>query len=120
MPYRFGDVLLVPLVFSDATQTKRRPVLVIFDSDDLDLLVVPITSHRPRIRQDITFADWKAAGLRLPSTARMSKLATIAKSTVLRHLGRLSDHDAQEARKTLRLFMGQLSDDIGSHRSTDG
>jgi mRNA-degrading endonuclease toxin of MazEF toxin-antitoxin module len=107
--FRFGDVLLVPIIFSDGTGAKKRPVLIVHDTEDIDLLVVPVTSHQPRGAEDVTLHDWRAAGLRLPSTARMSKLATIAKSTVIRKLGQLTDRDAQHAREALRRFFKAIS-----------
>jgi PemK-like, MazF-like toxin of type II toxin-antitoxin system len=106
--YRFGDVLLVPISFSDARAEKKRPVLVIRDAGDADLLVVPIPSHPPRSFEDITLPNWRCAGLRLPSTARMAKLATVAKSTVIRQLGSLRDRDAQSAREILRQLFEKL------------
>jgi hypothetical protein len=45
--YSRGDVLFAWLVFSDGQGTKRRPVLVVQDFGDDDLLVVPVTSHPP-------------------------------------------------------------------------
>lgn len=104
MAYRLGDVLLVPIRFADATGEKRRPVMVVHDTGDADLLVVPITSHPARIREDVTIVHWQTAGLRLASTARMSKLATVAKSSVIRQLGRLDDLDLESIREALRRF----------------
>jgi hypothetical protein len=106
--YRFGDALLVPIRFSDARAEKKRPVLVVHDTGDADLLVVPITSHPPRAFEDVILPGWRSAALRLPSTARMAKLATVAKSIVIRQLGSLTDQDAQSARKILRQFFEGL------------
>lgn len=108
MAYRFGDVLLVPIIFSDARAEKKRPVMVIRDAGDADLLVVPITSHPPRSFEDVILPNWRSAGLRLSSTARMAKLATVAKSTVIRQLGSLTDRDAQSAREILRQLFEEL------------
>jgi mRNA interferase MazF len=110
--YRFGDVLLVPIIFSDTTGAKNRPVLVVHDTGDADFLAIPITSHPPRIAQDVTLQDWRAAGLRLASTARMSKLATIAKTIVIRRLGRLTEDDAREAGKVLNEFFSSISQQL--------
>ena len=104
MAYRFGDVLLVPITFSDASAQKKRPVLVVRDTGDADSLVVPITSHPPRTFEDVSLPGWAAAGLRLPSTARMSKLATVAKSSVIRKLGAPPERDTRSARDILRQF----------------
>ena len=69
-----GEVLLAWLVFSDGQGAKRRPVLVVQDFGDDDLLVVPITSQRARTATDLLLADWQGAGLKLPSTVRSEKL----------------------------------------------
>jgi mRNA interferase MazF len=102
--YRFGDVLLATLTFSDGSAAKKRPVLVIYDSSDADLLIVPITSHPPRSHEDVMLNDWAAAALRLPSTVRPSKLTTLDKSVVVRAMGKLSDGDARQAREVLSRF----------------
>ena len=54
-----------------------RPVLVIHEHSDGDLLVVPVTTRDPRGVGDTPIALWQEAGLRLESTARMRKFATI-------------------------------------------
>ena len=43
--FAFGDLLLALLIFSDGQGSKKRPVLVVYDFGDADLLVVPVTSH---------------------------------------------------------------------------
>jgi hypothetical protein len=43
--FAFGDLLLALLIFSDGRGSKKRPVLVVYDFGDADLLVVPVTSH---------------------------------------------------------------------------
>jgi len=67
--------------------------MIVYDGGDDDLLVAPITSHAGRTRYDIPVAEWQQAGLRLASIVRTEKLATIAKTTVIRKLGRLSAKD---------------------------
>jgi mRNA interferase MazF len=115
--FRFGEVLLVPIVFSEGSGSKKRPVLVVHDLADADLLVVPITSHSPRSSEDVKLLDWRAAGLRLPSTACMSKLATVAKGTVIRILGRLSDHDIQQTYDELNRFFQSVAERAVRHET---
>jgi len=106
--FQFGDVLLATLVFSDASGAKKRPVLVVHDGGDADLLVLPVTSHPPRTAEDVSLVAWQAAGLRLPSTARTAKLATVAKSMVARSLGRITAEDERRVREGLRSFLAAL------------
>ena len=96
-----GDVLLAWLVFSDGQGTKRRPALVVQDFGDDDLLVVPITSQPARVEADVVLSDWQSAGLKLPSTVRVEKLATIEKSCVARKLGVLPANELARVRQTL-------------------
>ena len=39
-----GDVISVPFPFSNASATKRRPALVVAESDSNNIIVCPITS----------------------------------------------------------------------------
>ncbi|MEH1911509.1 MAG: type II toxin-antitoxin system PemK/MazF family toxin [Nostoc sp.] len=43
-----GDVISIPFPFSDASATKRRPTLVIAESDSNNMIVCPITSKPGR------------------------------------------------------------------------
>ena len=36
MSFSRGDVLLVPVVFSDGSGRKKRPVVIVYDSGDAD------------------------------------------------------------------------------------
>lgn len=108
--YSPGQILLASLVFCSQLGTKKRPVLVVHDSGDDDLLVAPVTSHAGRSPSDIFLNDWKQAGLRLSSVARLDKLATIEKATVVRPLGQLSSADHSEVKAALR----QWFDDVVS------
>jgi mRNA interferase MazF len=109
MPAHFqGEVLLAWLIFSDGQGAKRRPVLVVHDFGDDDLLVVPITSQRARTVADLVLTDWKSAGLQLPSTVRAEKLATISKSCVARKLGVLPSAELVRVKETLAIIFKQI------------
>jgi len=103
-----GEVLLARLDFSDLSAGKRRPVLVVYDFGDEDLLGVPVTSHPARCSDDVAVRHWADAGLRLPSTIRLEKFATITKSCVLRRLGALASGDFAAFRTTLAAICQRL------------
>jgi mRNA-degrading endonuclease toxin of MazEF toxin-antitoxin module len=104
-----GEVLLALLVFSDNQGSKRRPVLVVHDFGDSDLLVVPITSHTVRTQTDVFLSDWKNAGLKLPSTVRTEKFATIAKSCVVKKLGALPANDLTCVNQSISAVCKQIA-----------
>ena len=52
--YSFGDVVLVGFPHTDLWDVSKRPAVVIYDADDLDILVARITT-----REYNTVADYK-------------------------------------------------------------
>lgn len=68
-----GDFWVADIPFTDGSGSKKRPVLVLW-LDGLDTVVAAVTSAAPRSPTDVSLADWKAAGLRVPSTVRLSRL----------------------------------------------
>ena len=108
MKYVQGDVALVALFFSDATGMKKRPVLVLHDFGDDDLLVTPITSHTERSVADVRISEWQGAGLRLPSVVRLEKLATVDKAAILRKLGQLSPSDWRKVQPVLKGLFARI------------
>jgi mRNA interferase MazF len=104
MAYDPGDVVLVPFPYRDRAAVSTRPAVVIscraYNATE-DLVIAAITSHPPRASWDCEIHDWRAAGLRLPSTVRML-LATVAGSRVQLTLGRLSDRDRGEVQQRIR------------------
>jgi mRNA interferase MazF len=104
-----GEVLLALLIFSDSQGSKRRPVLVVHDFGDSDLLVVPVTSHAARIQTDVFLNDWRNAGLKLPSTVRTEKFATVAKFCVVKKLGALSENDSTRVGQSISAVCKQIA-----------
>jgi mRNA interferase MazF len=103
-----GEILLAALVFTSQAGAKKRPVMVIRDAGDDDILVAPVSSQAVRVVYDVSLNDWQRAGLRLPSVVRVEKLATIEVSTVLRSLGRASAADWARIRESLTQLCGEI------------
>jgi mRNA interferase MazF len=58
------------------------------DADDA--VVAAVTSASPRLPSDVPRMNWRAAGLRIPSTARLSRLDCLEQILLLKKLGKLS------------------------------
>ena len=43
--YFTGEIVLVSFIFTQTTETKRRPGLVLLDTGDQDIIVAKITSQ---------------------------------------------------------------------------
>jgi mRNA-degrading endonuclease toxin of MazEF toxin-antitoxin module len=95
MNLRAGDLVLIRIPFPQGTGSKVRPAVVVFDEGDDDFVAAPVTSRAGRSQFDLTITDWHAAGLNVPSVARIHKLATLHKSDLIRTIGRLSPTDLE-------------------------
>ena len=88
-----GDVVLVEVPFTDLSQSKKRPTLILV-SRGQDHLVAFFTS---RIDQagpdDVVVAASADNGLAVDSAAFVTKLFTLHESLIVRSLGHLSQSD---------------------------
>ena len=84
-----GDVVIVPFPFSDLSQTKRRPALVIAHLDGDDLILCQITSQANKDKQavSITDDDFQSGGLKQISNVRPNRLFTMDSKIVLYRTG---------------------------------
>jgi mRNA interferase MazF len=109
--WRRGDVVLVPVGFTDLSGSKRRPAVII-SSDDYnarspDVMIASISGNLRAIGHpgDLRLRDWQVTGLLRPSLVQ-TKIATIEISVIARRLGQLSDDDLAELDRGLRDALG--------------
>ena len=93
-----GDVVVVPFPFSDLSQAKRRPALVVAVLDGDDLLLCQITSQSVRDKYAIALADkdFDSGGLRQRSNIRPNRLFTADQRIVLYKVGQLATAKLRE------------------------
>jgi mRNA interferase MazF len=87
-----GDVVVVPFPFSDLTQAKRRPALVLAELLGDDLILCQITSRAvtDSYAVSLTDADFAQGSLRLESNIRPNRLFTADHAIVLYRIGSLA------------------------------
>lgn len=110
-----GDIVIVDYPYSDATGRKIRPALVV-QSDDKnqlldDTIIALITSQLRRrldthVAVDISTADGKRSGLRLPSAVQCENLYTIDRKLILKSIGTLSGKLMRDVDACLRVALG--------------
>ena len=88
-----GDIVLVPFPFTDLSDRKVRPALIISpDPVREDILVAFISSVIPPAPNeyvlDATHPAFARTGLKNTSVFKMGKMATLHRSLILRRLGR--------------------------------
>jgi mRNA interferase MazF len=86
-----GDVVVVPFPFSDFTQAKRRPALVVVDLEGDDIILCQITSQLNKDNYAITVNenDFKEGNLKQISNIRPNRIFTADTSIILYKVGTL-------------------------------
>ena len=92
-----GEIWLAEITFTTGVASKIRPVLILW-IDAADAVVAAVTSAAPRSPTDVPIIDWQKSGLRVPSTARLSRLDCLEQKLLVRKLGSLTAPDAQAIR----------------------
>ena len=93
-----GDVVVVPFPFSDLSQSKRRPALVLANLDGDDIILSQITSqsiydsHAVKILEN----DFDDGTLNKPSNIRPNKIFTADEGIILYKTGHISEAKIQE------------------------
>jgi mRNA interferase MazF len=102
-----GDIVLIPVPFTDLTSQKRRPVVVISNNahnqSGADVIVVAMTS-RPAVAPygfQISSADLVQGTLNRPGTVRVDKIYTLAKSIIVKRFGTVSPDVVDRIRHVL-------------------
>lgn len=90
-----GDIVLVPFPFTDLSDIKKRPALILI-SKELDVTLAFISTQlKWKEATDIELQPDKSNGLKKESLVRLSKIATIRKDLVIGLLGELKESDLQ-------------------------
>jgi len=87
-----GDVVVIPFPFSDLTQNKRRPALVISALEGDDVILCQITSRTIRDNYAILLEDkdFKTGELKQSSNVRPNRIFTADSHIILYKAGNLT------------------------------
>lgn len=104
--FKRGDVVLVEVVFSEGSGTKKRPALIIstddYNESRQEVIIVAITSNVKRILYgDTKIQNWKDTGLIYPSLVT-GIIQTIKSNMITYKLGSLSKQDFQRVQANLK------------------
>ena len=111
MNLRQGDIVLVPVPFTDLSSRKRRPVIVVssdaYNAAAPDMVVVAMTSNPAHTTWSfvISFDDVVEGRLNRPGTIRVDKIYTLAQSLAVARFGRVSDSVLNRIRSLLLELM---------------
>lgn len=86
-----GDVVVIPFPFSDLSDQKARPALVLVDLSGQDLMLCQITSKLifDPYAVPISLGDFADGSLRLDSNIRPNRIFTMDRKLIRYRCGRL-------------------------------
>ena len=96
MAYRFGDIILAEVQYSDTFEIKTRPALVLYE-DFGNVVVAGITSNLSMKGISIT----KKEGLPKDSVIKLNYIFTISENMVKKFIARISKDKTEIIRKEI-------------------
>lgn len=105
-----GDILLIPIPFTDLSSQKRRPVIVIsndaYNQTTDDIVVVAMTSNPKKVAYSFTImsADLVQGKLNRPGKVRVDKIYTLSQQIVVKTFGRVNEEALDQIRQMLQLL----------------
>jgi mRNA interferase MazF len=91
-----GEIVLIPVPFTDLSSRKRRPVIVVsnnaYNRKTADIVVVAMTSDPSTVDFSFTLtqSDLEQGSLNRPGKVRVDKIYTLSQSIVVKTFGRVS------------------------------
>jgi mRNA interferase MazF len=98
-----GDVVVIPFPFSDLSQSKRRPALVVASLEGDDVILCQLTSKdvRDSYAVSIDDADFTSGKLKQPGNIRPNRLFTADMHIILYRVGSLKEAKLAQVIETL-------------------
>lgn len=102
-----GDIVLIPVPFTDLSSQKRRPVIVIsntiYNRQGIDIVVVAMTSnpHPTEYSFTLTQSDLEQGTLNRPGKVRVDKIYSLSQAIIVKTFGRVNRSTLNQIRKTL-------------------
>jgi mRNA interferase MazF len=105
--YSKYDIVLVRYSFSDLSNSKVRPAVVVSSPHaSQDILVTPLTSKIESLLEgEFAISEWSAAGLNV-ATAVKRGVYTVHEKLVIKVIGKLADVDVERLNLSLQGWLG--------------
>lgn len=104
-----GDIVLVEFPFTDLSQTKLRPAVVLSANLPLNEITLCFVSSQnvdrlspEEFALNITDSEFPQTGLRVSSKVRVTRITTITKQLITRRVGHLETRYIHQLNQILR------------------
>jgi len=110
-----GEIVLIPVPFTDLSAQKRRPVIVVsndaYNATHQDIIVVALTSNPLQIDYSLLIesTDLEKGDLHRPSRIRVDKIYTLSQAIVVQKFGKVTPKVLEKIRFTLETLLANRS-----------
>ena len=103
-----GDIIVIPFPFSDLSDSKRRPALVLADLPGNDIILCQITSKHVKDNYSIplTENDFLTGSLPVLSNIRPKRIFTSDKTIIIRKAASIKPEVKKQVLKALAEILG--------------
>ncbi len=93
-----GDIAVIPFPFSDLSDAKKRPALVLAELDGDDVILCQITSQNIKDEYAIILkdSDFKSGSLNKTSNIRPNRIFTADEKIILYKVGNVKEEKINE------------------------
>lgn len=111
--YRRGEIVLIPVPFTDLTSSKKRPVVVMsnneYNSKSDDVICVAITSQIRGIKYEVIIDSEDMLEGQLPkeSCIRVDKIYTLDQKIIVKKYGVLKETKLEQAIKNIEELISE-------------
>ena len=108
-----GDIVLIPIPFTDLSSQRRRPVIIIsndtYNRKTMDIVIVAMTSNPTVVDYSftITSSDLEQGKLNRPGKVRVDKIYTLSQSIVVRTFRKVNSNVLHRIRNMLQDLTGE-------------
>lgn len=109
MQNKKGDIVLVPFPFTDLSQTKLRPAVVLWaDTNGQDITLCFVSSQKVDRLSECEFViaasdpQFSTTGLKVTSKVRVTRIVTLERRLLKRRLGKLGNEFMAQLDAALR------------------
>jgi mRNA interferase MazF len=107
MMYKQGEIVLIPVPFSNLTSSKKRPVMILsnanYNKNTEDIIVAAVTSNIRGLENEVLFdgSDMESGNIPKSSCIRADKIYTLSKKIIVKRYGLVSERKVIEAKERL-------------------
>ncbi len=100
-----GEIVVVPFPFTDLSDSRRRPALVLSNLEGDDIVICEITSvmRKDNYVVQLENKDLESGKLQIKSIIRPNRILTIHKSKIVYKFGKVKDSKLQEVLEKVKI-----------------